>query len=122
MLYEVITDKHPRGEDPRTPGLRRRAWLLHGDLACRITSYNVCYTKLLRYSSVGEIKSAQDVPRFGLKTAFMSNSFSVYKAEVFFELGCFPNNTRITSYNVCYTKLLRLFTLACLRWIMGTLA
>jgi len=51
------------------------------------------HARYFNYSSVGEIKSAQDVPRFGLKTAFMSNSFSVYKAEVFFELGCFPNNT-----------------------------
>ena len=46
----------------------------------RITSYNVCYTKLLR------------TPRMQL-------SFAVYPC---------ANKPRITSYNVCYTKLLRL--------------
>ena len=47
----------------------------------RITSYNVCYTKLLR------------VRRFGLKGRYRSSRRCLV--------------SRITSYNVCYTKLLR---------------
>ena len=51
----------------------------------RITSYNVCYTKLLRYLEKGKFDST-------------SLSTSRYVA---------ISGGRITSYNVCYTKLLR---------------
>ena len=46
----------------------------------RITSYNVCYTKLLRYSEVLDLYAL----KYGIQIS-----------------------RRITSYNVCYTKLLR---------------
>lgn len=39
------------------------------------------------------VKSAADIPRLGIKTAFMSNSFAAYRSNVFFELGGFPENT-----------------------------
>jgi len=39
------------------------------------------------------VKSIEDIPRFGIKTAFMSNSFAAYRCKVFFELGGFPENT-----------------------------
>ena len=51
--------------------------------ASRITSYNVCYTKLLR------------------------NSFCTSGSQLI-RLSLRPLSARITSYNVCYTKLLRL--------------
>ena len=50
----------------------------------RITSYNVCYTKLLRF-----VISSVDLPQ-----SFLVNPFRT-------------RSVRITSYNVCYTKLLR---------------
>ena len=53
----------------------------------RITSYNVCYTKLLRCSIARHIVHL-------LMKAFFS-AVTMIRA-------------RITSYNVCYTKLLRL--------------
>ena len=49
----------------------------------RITSYNVCYTKLLRY-------------RITQSTG-----------NVLYHKSIYPDKARITSYNVCYTKLLR---------------
>ena len=55
----------------------------------RITSYNVCYTKLLRKLLGGQL--AEDVSRLGAGNG----------ADHFFP------ERRITSYNVCYTKLLR---------------
>ena len=62
MLYEVITPGAlPAAEIPRiTPGggewgARSRFFLPFGDL--RITSYNVCYTKLLRAMSGDREKS-----------------------------------------------------------------
>ena len=57
MLYEVITTRHPRlelggklpsflGHRPLTPGVRADRGAVRR--AGRITSYNVCYTRLLR--------------------------------------------------------------------------
>ncbi len=51
------------------------------------------HARLFNYPFVSDVKSAYDIPRLGIKTVFMSNSFSAYKTEVFFELGGFPNNT-----------------------------
>ena len=84
MLYEVITAAVraatedlvelilPAGVDGLDAGCRNA----DGSLNHRITSYNVCYTKLLR--------------EFG---------------DLGLDLDADP--ARITSYNVCYTKLLR---------------
>ena len=73
----------------------------------RITSYNVCYTKLLRISkSKKQITSIQNRLQKILKPIlFLSKSY-------FCRL---INPGRITSYNVCYTKLLRAIVTCC-RW------
>ena len=118
----------------------------------RITSYNVCYTKLLRcikdmaglvspydiYNLIKEIKSFTDVP-LNLHTHFTSGmgDLAIFKAIeagvdivdtvmapyayrtshtavepiVMSLLG--TDRDRITSYNVCYTKLLRLYRYRC---------
>ena len=55
----------------------------------RITSYNVCYTKLLRDKVADQISDA-------LLDEFLSQDPES-------KVAC----DRITSYNVCYTKLLR---------------
>ena len=60
-------------------------------LFLRITSYNVCYTKLLREYMLIRTKM---------------NFLGVFVIFVFILLSLFSIN-RITSYNVCYTKLLR---------------
>ena len=69
----------------------------------RITSYNVCYTKLLRNTSPSfhnEIFTSPDESEITTDTA--SNNNSTTKNNIHF-IYFF----RITSYNVCYTKLLR---------------
>ena len=65
-------------------------------LALRITSYNVCYTKLLRADRVLD-RFDTDHPT-GVSRQVESDAAD---AAVEVEGG------RITSYNVCYTKLLR---------------
>ena len=70
-------DLHPYEEDE---------WMVEH----RITSYNVCYTKLLRIM----LKAEGGGGGRGI--------YEVYSEEEF------ESAFRITSYNVCYTKLLRL--------------
>ena len=69
----------------------------------RITSYNVCYTKLLR-------------PFMILVTPFIKHKHNLM-VMVFHIVNTVRNlykrQSRITSYNVCYTKLLRLQRCTC---------
>lgn len=51
------------------------------------------HARLFNYPVNSDCKSQYDIPRLGLKTVFMSNSFSAYRSKVFFELGGFPDNT-----------------------------
>ncbi len=51
------------------------------------------HARLFNYPDVSDVKTLHDIPRLGIKTAFMSNSFSAYRTRVFNELGGFPDNT-----------------------------
>ncbi|EJD6309417.1 TPA: glycosyltransferase family 2 protein [Raoultella ornithinolytica] len=45
------------------------------------------------YPEKGYVCGKDDIPQMGLKTVFMSNSFSAYRLSTFKELGGFPSNT-----------------------------
>ena len=62
----------------------------------RITSYNVCYTKLLRPA-----KSQHKEIFLTSLPLEKASLYAIFASKVRFEFF------RITSYNVCYTKLLR---------------
>lgn len=51
------------------------------------------HARLFNYPNETTIKSLEDVSALGIKTVFMSNSFSAYRRETFNRLGGFPNNT-----------------------------
>ena len=51
------------------------------------------HARFFNYPDKSEIKSKKDISNLGIKTAFMSNSFSAYRTRVFNELGGFPDNT-----------------------------
>lgn len=51
------------------------------------------HARIFNYPIESSVKSVIDIPIFGIKTAFMSNSFAAYRSKVFFELGGFPENT-----------------------------
>ena len=77
----------------------------------RITSYNVCYTKLLRFLAVlrdtlAGPPGASDLllPRVDLSRLFPE------PAAAYVQARGGQVHLRITSYNVCYTKLLRRYT------------
>ena len=99
----------------------------------RITSYNVCYTKLLRRPRPGwSTGNKRSVAISKGENCFLHD---LQKTAPFTELGAgetgwsiisgrqasFRESARITSYNVCYTKLLRgvrlpTFRMLCLFW------
>ena len=62
----------------------------------RITSYNVCYTKLLRAG-----------PNWPVKTGCLRTGRVRHRWRRFAWQTHSRRSARITSYNVCYTKLLR---------------
>lgn len=51
------------------------------------------HARFFNYPSKGYIGCKKTIPELGLKTVFMSNSFSAYRLSVFKELGGFPSNT-----------------------------
>ena len=83
------------------------------DDAPRITSYNVCYTKLLRMSGNVASRPIPSSPRPGLQADPRDRMLLYSKVEtgasapVFISCLSWRDRPRITSYNVCYTKLLR---------------
>lgn len=50
------------------------------------------HARIFNYSPRSSIKSKEDIPSLGIKTAFMSNSFAAYRRTAFEEVGGFPND------------------------------
>lgn len=50
------------------------------------------HARLFNYSDVSQVKSVEDVPALGIKTAFMSNSFAAYRGEALLAVGGFPEH------------------------------
>ena len=74
----------------------------------RITSYNVCYTKLLR------LELALDAGAGLQQAQVQAQQLDVPQCRRHLASGYAQGQAldhRITSYNVCYTKLLRLFSI-----------
>ncbi|HIE9198483.1 TPA: glycosyltransferase family 2 protein [Klebsiella variicola subsp. variicola] len=51
------------------------------------------HARSFSYPEKGYICGKENVPQMGLKTVFMSNSFSAYRLSTFKQLGGFPSNT-----------------------------
>ncbi|HBY7241214.1 TPA: glycosyltransferase family 2 protein [Klebsiella pneumoniae] len=51
------------------------------------------HARSFNYSSHGYVCGKENIPEMGIKTVFMSNSFSAYRLSIFQELGGFPSNT-----------------------------
>ena len=100
-----------KGTLPSTP---------HAAKDFRITSYNVCYTKLLRpdRNPRGRCRfscrprkccSCRAAPRYPLPCGKTRRQYGLRNGQDRYGAPSrtFPERARITSYNVCYTKLLR---------------
>ena len=51
------------------------------------------HARYFNYPEIVQIKSIEDVPSLGIKTAFMSNAFSAYRIQALEEVGGFPSRT-----------------------------
>jgi rhamnosyltransferase len=50
------------------------------------------HARIFNYPNKSSVKSIQDAPELGLKTAFLSNSFAAYRSEALKDVGGFPDN------------------------------
>ena len=50
------------------------------------------HARFYNYSSQSNVRSINDVSKFGLKTIFMSNSFAAYRVSALTDVGGFPEN------------------------------
>ena len=51
------------------------------------------HARLFNYPEESKVKSREDIPRMGLKTAFISNSFAAYRRSALIDAGGFPSDT-----------------------------
>lgn len=50
------------------------------------------HARLFNYPNETSVKSKSDIPKFGIKTAFLSNSFAGYRASALASVGGFPRH------------------------------
>ena len=51
------------------------------------------HARLFNYPPTGQVRSLDDAPRLGIKTAFLSNSFAAYRRAALTDVGGFPSDT-----------------------------
>ena len=64
------------------------------------------HARLFNYPDVAFVRSLEDRSRFGLKAAFLSNSFTAYRVSALQEVGGFPNDVISTEDMYVATKML----------------
>jgi len=51
------------------------------------------HARLFNYPPESQIKTKDNIPKLGIKAAFMSNSFAAYRRDALMEIGGFPRET-----------------------------
>lgn len=64
------------------------------------------HARLFNYPEVSAVKSVNDIQLLGIKTAFMSNSFSAYRGKALTEVGGFPSNVILSEDMFVAAKML----------------
>lgn len=64
------------------------------------------YARLFNYKDISYIYSLQDKEKYGMKTAFCSNSFAAYRKKALDEVGGFPINTILSEDMYVTAKML----------------
>ena len=58
----------------------------------KLSSPIEAHARIYNYSDESAVRSVSDKKKFGLKTAFLSNSFAAYRVSLLKEVGYFPEN------------------------------
>lgn len=64
------------------------------------------HARLFNYPPVRQVKTMADAQRFGIKTAFISNSFAAYRRTALMSVGGFPSNTILCEDTFVAAKML----------------
>ncbi|MGO2147559.1 glycosyltransferase [Halomonas sp.] len=65
------------------------------------------HARLFNYPAVSRVVSKQDIPRLGIKTAFLSNSFAAYRRQALLAAGGFPHGTILSEDMLAGARLLQ---------------
>ncbi len=65
------------------------------------------HARLFNYPPESQVKSARDIPRLGLKAAFISNSFAAYRREALAAVGGFPAKNIVSEDTLVAAKMLQ---------------
>tara|TARA_R100000049_G_C1957388_1_gene117436 strand:- start:4565 stop:5473 length:909 start_codon:yes stop_codon:yes gene_type:complete len=65
------------------------------------------HARYFNYPPQSRVVGSKDVPRLGIKTAFLSNSFAAYRREALLEAGGFPEGTILSEDMMAGARLLQ---------------
>lgn len=65
------------------------------------------HARLFNYPSQSYTVSREDIPRLGIKTAFLSNSFAAYRRKALLEAGGFPSGVILSEDMIAGARLLQ---------------
>ncbi|WIX33791.1 glycosyltransferase [Salinicola sp. JS01] len=65
------------------------------------------HARLFNYPADSHTMAAEDVARYGIRAAFLSNSFTAYRREALMEVGGFPNGTILSEDMIAGARLLK---------------
>jgi rhamnosyltransferase len=64
------------------------------------------HARLFNYPAESYVRSAEDIPVYGIKTAFLSNSFAAYRRSALLAVGGFPSSVILSEDTMVATKML----------------
>lgn len=64
------------------------------------------HARLFNYSAKSSIKSKDDIPKLGIKAAFLSNSFAAYRRDALMDVGGFPKDVILSEDTYVGAKML----------------
>ncbi|WP_339808978.1 glycosyltransferase family 2 protein [Vreelandella sedimenti] len=65
------------------------------------------HARLFNYPTASRVVSQADIPRLGIKTAFLSNSFAAYRRQALIEAGGFPDHVILSEDMMAGARLLK---------------
>jgi rhamnosyltransferase len=64
------------------------------------------HARLFNYPAESYVRSEADIPRYGIKTAFLSNSFAAYRRSALLAVGGFPSSVILSEDTMVAAKML----------------